>query len=248
MQYQTTITINSQKYRELQDYLEGKMSGYEIFGQHNYGSPLLVAKKEFEDGKVGMLIFDMRSYNDVAITVILTDKDGIILSKIAQAADEIVGYDMLGDYVIPYGDNTYTVTLETTDHPGDMAVLSVAEFSYSFNIESLSDFIIPAEPCSGLDITGMWGITLCNRIVRYYDIDIRYELMMSVRMDEAGNIDNDLCETIVLSDGKHYDKIIPVHFFEDADGENKLPERGSRKILFSEFAGVPFMFVVTRNR
>lgn len=248
MQYQTHIKINEIKHNEIQAYLSEQLTDNELYGNRKYLTPMLVAKKEFYKGVNAVLIFNAYAYHDLAILAILTDDNGVVLAQEASTANEITGYDILGDYVINYHGDQYTITLDITEDEGDMITRSTADFHYRMEMESVSDFIVPATRCPELDITGMWGITLCNKVVHCYDTDIRYELLMSIRKEEDETVTYDLCETLIISDGKHFNKVVPVNFFEDPADEDKLPERGSRKLLFTDFAGMPFLFSIVRTK
>lgn len=171
------------------------------------------------------------------VYLVLSDKHG---QSLAQTAPRRI-YEDVETFSINYGDDTYTAVLEASDTENDFEngiwfplVVAAGDFT------GIDNFQIPAEDCPPLDASGVWGVTLAEDSVRCRGITVRYELLASISRDVVDGEDEDsadICESLVISDGKHFNSVKPAWFFELPDGGSRNRETFEEATVITEYAG-----------
>lgn len=246
MRYETEFKLNKKLYEDIQAYLAGNLTVSEAFGHTGLRT---LACEHFGEYRLYVSLLGS------AIAVDLIDIRGVSVAGTCEMIAEMPGYDFTGEYVLHYNGNKYTAVVSLTDEEKDdfNAVLYaslVAQTPKSFT--GLDSFEVPSdEDCSVFRATGSWAVTLAVDVEQVFEHCVQYELLVSILKDEddEGNVEyaNTLCESIIISDGKNFNKLIPSQFLEQ-DGEDPVdpPKQGDSIRILTIQGDHPILINLTR--
>ena len=204
-------------------------------------SSTLLASKKLDSGHTVY----MEITRSLVIVRIVDETNRVLIKQFHNISD-MPGYDFTGEYIYSIGDGECVIVVLDKGEDNDFSVHYYVELGTYTDFNGIDNFKFPEEECAYLDITGMWAIDIEGWMVHLSGIntDIRYSLSVTVTKDDEQKLSGTVCECVVFSDGKHYNKIVPVGLFEN--DEDRVPEINDSIFKVVEFAGAKIMLEVTR--